>query len=75
LGSRFLAPPHSKSSGHSASFKAWRRERWTRVPKVILLVWHEVDAHYIAGRAPILADRLGALTSEGIEDVADKREA
>lgn len=40
--------------------------------KVILPVWHEVDRQYIAERSPILADRLGALTSAGIEDVADK---
>lgn len=40
--------------------------------KVILPVWHEVDHRYIAQRSPILADRLGALTSTGIEDVADK---
>ena len=40
--------------------------------KVILPVWHRVDSHYIVQRAPILADRIGALTSAGIEDVADK---
>jgi TIR domain len=40
--------------------------------KVILPVWHRVDRHYIVQRAPILADRIGALTSAGIEDVADK---
>jgi hypothetical protein len=40
--------------------------------KVILPVWHRVDSHYIVQRAPILADRVGALTSAGIEDVADK---
>jgi hypothetical protein len=40
--------------------------------KVILPVWHEVDRHYIAQRSPNLADRLGALTSARIEDVADK---
>lgn len=40
--------------------------------KVILPVWHRVDSHYIVQRAPILADRLGALTSAGIDDVADK---
>lgn len=40
--------------------------------KVILPVWHKVDRHYITQRSPILADRLGALTSAGIEDVADK---
>jgi hypothetical protein len=40
--------------------------------KVILPVWHEVDREYIAERSPILADRLGATTQAGIEDVADK---
>lgn len=40
--------------------------------KVILPVWHNVDQHYLAERAPILADRLGASTSLGIEEVADQ---
>jgi TIR domain len=40
--------------------------------KVILPVWHEVDRSYVARRSPILADRLGALTGAGIDDVADK---
>jgi TIR domain len=40
--------------------------------KVILPVWHEVDRRFVTQRSPILADRLGALTSAGIEDVADK---
>jgi hypothetical protein len=40
--------------------------------KVILPVWHEVDRHYVVQRAPVLADRLGALTSAGIEDVANR---
>jgi hypothetical protein len=40
--------------------------------KVILPVWHRIDRHYLVQRAPILADRLGALTSAGIEDVAEK---
>jgi hypothetical protein len=40
--------------------------------KVILPVWHDVDHHYIAQRSPILADRLGALTSDGLSNVADK---
>jgi hypothetical protein len=40
--------------------------------KVILPVWHEVDQHYVTRHSPILADRLGALTSEGIDTVADK---
>ena len=36
--------------------------------KVILPVWHEVNQQYIAERAPILADRLGARTSDGIPE-------
>ncbi len=40
--------------------------------KVILPVWHGIDRHYIARRSPILADRLGALTNFGVEQVADK---
>jgi hypothetical protein len=40
--------------------------------KVILPVWHEVDHAYIVERSPVLADRLGALTSEGVAAVADK---
>lgn len=38
--------------------------------KVILPVWHNVDRHYVAQRSPILADRVGALTAAGIDDVA-----
>jgi hypothetical protein len=60
--------------------KAWTRRELAGLSarevdggaKVILPVWHEVDRHYIAQRAPVLADRLGALTSAGLEDVADK---
>lgn len=40
--------------------------------KVILPVWHQIDRAYLTTRMPILADRLGALTSAGIEDVADR---
>jgi hypothetical protein len=40
--------------------------------KVILPVWHNVDAAYIAARSPILADRVGVSTGPGIEHVADK---
>jgi hypothetical protein len=43
--------------------------------KVILPVWHKVDQHYMIQRSPILADRLGALTSRGIEQVADELSA
>ncbi len=40
--------------------------------KVILPVWHEVDFQFVADRFPILADRLGARTSAGLENVADQ---
>jgi hypothetical protein len=40
--------------------------------KVILPVWHNIDRAYLTERMPVLADRLGALTSMGIEDVANK---
>lgn len=38
--------------------------------KVILPVWHEVDHAFVARHSPVLADRLGALTSGGISNVA-----
>lgn len=38
--------------------------------KIILPVWHEVDHALITQRSPVLADRLGALTSSGIPNVA-----
>lgn len=38
--------------------------------KVILPVWHNVDHHFIVQRSPVLADRLGAPTSAGLESVA-----
>lgn len=38
--------------------------------KVILPVWHNVDHKYIAQRSLLLADRLGVLTSIGIDKVA-----
>jgi hypothetical protein len=40
--------------------------------KVILPVWHEIDQLYISERSPTLADRLGAATSLGIDEVAVK---
>lgn len=42
--------------------------------KVILPVWHEVDVDYVAEHFPILADRLGAPTSNGIPWVAEQIE-
>lgn len=38
--------------------------------KVILPVWHNVDHSFIVQHSPVLADRLGAPTSAGIENVA-----
>lgn len=38
--------------------------------KVILPVWHNVDHGFITQHSPVLADRLGAPTSAGIENVA-----
>lgn len=38
--------------------------------KVILPVWHDVDHAYIVQHSPVLADRLGARTSAGIDQVA-----
>jgi hypothetical protein len=40
--------------------------------KVILPVWHEVDHHFIVQHSPVLADRLGARTSAGLDKVADE---
>jgi hypothetical protein len=39
--------------------------------KVILPVWHTVDRQYIMQRSPVLADKLGAPTTLGIEEVAN----
>lgn len=40
--------------------------------KVILPVWHEMDQAFLVKHSPVLADRLGALTSRGIGHVADQ---
>lgn len=40
--------------------------------KVILPVWHNVDRAFIVQRSPVLADRLGALTSAGLDCVAEE---
>jgi hypothetical protein len=40
--------------------------------KVILPVWHGIDHDFITQHSPTLADRLGAPTSGGIEQVADE---
>ncbi len=37
--------------------------------KVILPVWHEVDKAYVTGFSPTLADRLAAMTVNGLERV------
>jgi hypothetical protein len=39
---------------------------------VILPVWHNVDHSFIVKHSPVLADRLGAPTSAGIENVASE---
>ncbi len=40
--------------------------------KVILPVWHEIDKATILQFSPTLADRLGALTANGIDHVSDQ---
>lgn len=40
--------------------------------KVILPVWHGVDRHFVVQHSPVLADRIGAPMSSGIEAVADE---
>ena len=40
--------------------------------KVILPVWHEVDATYVARFSPTLADRKGVSTSNGLQHVVDE---
>jgi len=39
--------------------------------KVILPVWHEIDAATVAGFSPMLAGRIGISSQKGIETVAD----
>lgn len=38
--------------------------------KMVLPVWHQVDHAYILGRSPMLADRLGTKTDQGIDQAA-----
>jgi hypothetical protein len=40
--------------------------------KVILPAWHNVDHSFIVLHSPVLADRLGAVTSAGLEVVANE---
>lgn len=40
--------------------------------KVILPVWHDIDDTFLIAHSPTLADRLGASTSSGLQEVADK---
>lgn len=40
--------------------------------KIILPLWHEVNAAYVSTFSPLLADRVAASTREGLENVADK---
>jgi hypothetical protein len=46
--------------------------RQMRGRKTILPVWHNVDAATVAQYAPMIADRLAADTSDGIETVASQ---
>ena len=39
--------------------------------KVILPVWHNITAEQLRARSPILADRIAALSSDGIDRVVD----
>jgi hypothetical protein len=40
--------------------------------KVILPVWHDIDHEFIVRHSPVLADRLGAVTSAGLGKVAEE---
>jgi TIR domain len=40
--------------------------------KVILPVWHNIDHAELAAVSPLMADRLGARTALGVDDVADR---
>jgi hypothetical protein len=39
---------------------------------VILPLWHEIDAAFLASKAPMIADRFALKTSGGIENVAER---
>lgn len=39
--------------------------------KVILPVWHNITAEHLRARSPMLADRIAALSSDGIDRVVD----
>jgi hypothetical protein len=39
--------------------------------KVVLPVWHDINAEGVRGFSPMLADRLATLASRGVEAVAD----
>jgi hypothetical protein len=43
--------------------------------KVILPIWHEVDAAYVAKYSPLLAGRLAAKSDRGVSAVADEIES
>jgi Protein kinase domain/TIR domain len=44
--------------------------RETRSQKVVLPVWHEIDHAFVARHSPMLADKIGASTARGIDQVA-----
>ena len=46
----------------------WSRE--TEVNKVVLPVWHRINRDVVAAVSPLLADKLGVSTDEGLEPVA-----
>lgn len=58
--------------------KKWPIQEWNGLmarlvstsDRVILPVWHDIEHEEILNRAPILADRLAARTSDGIDTVA-----
>lgn len=40
--------------------------------KAILPIWHQIDRHGVVAYSPTLADRIAALSSEGVQAVAEK---
>jgi TIR domain-containing protein len=48
----------------------WARETATR--KLLLPVWHRVDASQVAERTPMLADRVAVSTQKGLQHVAEE---
>lgn len=40
--------------------------------KIILPIWHDIDAEFVRQRSPTLADRIAVNTSEGIEKIIEE---